>query len=217
MLWVAFGGSLRMAWSESVGPQVVLFNIPQQPLAKALDSFSATTGVVGLYQARLAIGRMSKPVSGQYPPVVALALLLNDTGLEARYAAATAFVLVPADGGAPLTQAAGSVARAAIAQQDMTQRGYSALLQARINDALCAGTATRPGDYRVALNFRVGPAGDIQQFDLLGSSGDAQRDEAIAQALRTLAIGRPAPAHMPQPFTMVVLPTSSGGTLDCRR
>lgn len=216
MAAIALGGGLRMGWSQTAGQTAILFDIPQQPLAQALDSFSATTGVVGLYQARLATGRVSKPVAGQYTPVAALALLLDDTGLAAEYAAADAFVLVPAHGGAPPGRAAGSVARAAIAQQDMTQRGYSALLQARITDALCASKATLPGDYRIALNFRVGLTGDIEQFGLLGSSGDHRRDEAIVTALHALAIGRVAPAHMAQPFTMVVLPTSSGGTVECR-
>jgi hypothetical protein len=214
LLTGASGVGGGMAWAQTASQQVVAFNIPQQPLATALDSFSATTGVVGLYQARLAMGRVSKPVNGQFTPGVALALLLDDTGLEAEYAAAAAFVLVPAHGTLS-NRVAGAVAQAALAPQDMTQRGYSALLQARINDALCAGTVTRPGEYRVALNFRVGADGVIQNFGLLGSSGDAQRDEAIAQALRALPVGRAAPAHMPQPFTMVVLPTSSGGAIDC--
>jgi hypothetical protein len=114
-----------------------------------------------------------------------------------------------------LSRSIASVARAAIAQQDAVQRDYSALIQERINAALCANSTTRPGDYRIALTFRVGTAGEVEQFELLGSSGDSGRDAAISNVLRVLAIGRPAPAHMSQPFTMVVLPQSSGGAIDC--
>jgi hypothetical protein len=195
--------------------KLIRFDIPQQSLASALESYSATTGVVGLYRAQLAVGRMSKPVAGHYAPEMALALMLNESGLKAQYASADAFTLVPARDGAQASRSVASVARAGIAQQDDVQRDYSALLQERISAALCASGATRPGDYRIALSFRVGSTGEIEQFNLLGSSGDRNRDDAIANALRTLAIGRQAPPHMSQPFTMVVLPPSSGGSITC--
>lgn len=193
----------------------LLFDIPRQSLASALDSYSATTGVVGLYRAHLAVGRMSKPVAGHYAPETALALMLNNSGLKAQYASVDAFTLVPSRDTAPVSRSVASVARAGIAQQDAAQRDYSALLQERINAALCASGSTRPGDYRIALSFRVGSTGEIEQFNLLGSSGDRSRDDAISSALRTLAIGRQAPPHMSQPFTMVVLPPSSGGAITC--
>lgn len=191
------------------------FDIPQQSLASALNSYGAITGIVGLYRGELATGRMSKPVTGRYTSENALTLLLRDTGLAARYASVDAFTLVLSSDDTRSVGSAASIARAAIAQQDTVQRDYSALLQERINAALCARRVTRPADYRIALSFRVGSAGDIEQFNLLGSSGDVGRDEAIADALRALPIGRPAPSHMSQPFTMVVLPQSSGGAVDC--
>lgn len=192
-----------------------VFDIPRQSLASALDSYSATTGIVGFYRAQLAYRRMSKPITGQYSPEIALQLLLDDSGLAAKYASAHAFVLVPSAHNEVQSRSASTVALAAIGSQDAPQRGYSALLQERINAALCARSSTRPGTYRVALNFRVGPAGHIENFNLLGTSGDSSRDDAISDALGTLAIGRAAPSHMSQPFTMIVLPASSGGVVDC--
>jgi hypothetical protein len=207
----------RVALSETVAPDTVLqFDIPRQSLASALDRYSATTGIVGLYQGRLTIGRVSKTVAGRFTPAAALALLLHDSGLRAEYAAADAFAIVAAPGVSPAMKPVNAVARAGIIQQDAIQQGYSALLQEKISDALCGSTLTRPGDYRVALNFGVGPAGGVEHFNLLGSSGDDKRDDAIFNALQSLVIGRPAPAHMPQPFTIVVLPISSGGIVDCR-
>lgn len=191
------------------------FDIPRQPLASALDSYSATTGIVGLYRAQLAIGRLSRPIAGRYTPEAALRLLLDNSGLAAQYASAEAFVLVPSRHNELSSRSVAAVARAAIAQQDDAQRAYSGLLQDRINVALCASGSTRPGDYRIALNFRVGASGEIEQFNLLGSSGDSRRDAAISSALRGLPIGRQAPSHMSQPFTMVVLPPSSGGAVTC--
>jgi hypothetical protein len=206
-----------MAWSQAeVTQDVVSFDIPEQSLASALDSYSARTGIVGLYHGQLALGRKSMAVVGRFTPATALTLLLQNSGLEAEYAAPGAFAVVPAHGGRRSTVTADSVARAAVSQLDLTQRSYSGLLQERINDALCENTLTRPGDYRVAVNFRVGSAGDVTDFSLLGSSGDTRRDHAIQHGLQALHIGRVPPAHMPQPFTMVVLPASSGGTVDCR-
>lgn len=201
--------------SEADERKRLQFDIPQQSLASALDSYSAATGIVGLYRAQLAAGRLSKPVAGSYTPEIALALLLDDSGLAAQYASADAFVLVPSGPSEKPSRPVGAVARAAIAQQDAAQLAYSGLLQDRINEVLCANGSTRPGDYRIALNFRVGARGEIEQFNLLGSSGDRHRDDTISNALRTLAIGRPAPSHMSQPFTMVVLPSSSGGVVIC--
>jgi hypothetical protein len=202
------------AQAEEIRQDAVLFDIPEQPLALALDHYSAVTGVVGLYRGQLAVGRMSRTVVGRYTPSAALVLLLQGTGLAAEYAAADAFVIVPRGAPALPAKPPGAVARAALASQDIAERDYSALIQERINQALCAGQLTQPGAYRAALNFRIGMSGDVEQFQLLGPSGDPQRDDAIAHALTGLAIGRP-PAHMPQPFTMVLLPASSGGVVDC--
>lgn len=210
---VAAGQSVTPCAADARKP--LLFDIPQQSLAAALDSYSATTGIVGLYRAQLAIGRRSKPLAGRYTPDIALTLLLNDTGLTAQYASADAFTLVPTREERRSLKPVAAIARAAVAQQDVMQRDYSTLLQDRISAALCATGVTRPGDYRVALSFRVESTGEIEQFSLLGSSGDIGRDDAISTVLRNLVIGRPAPSHMSQPFTMVVLPASSGGTVDC--
>ncbi len=212
---IILGMSHVAARAGADGQGLLRFDIPRQSLASALDSYSAATGIVGLYRGQLAVGRISKPVAGHYTPETALRLLLRETGLAAQYASADAFTLLPSGDIARSSGSATVIARAAIAQQDAIQRDYSALLQERITAALCANGATRPADYRIALSFRVGTTGEIEQFDLLGSSGDSSRDEAIARTLRTLGIGRPAPSHMSQPFTMVVLPASSGGAVNC--
>lgn len=192
------------------------FDIPSQPLVSALEKYSAATGIVGLYRGNLAIGRMSKAVAGQFTPAAALLLLLQDSNLVVEYAAPNAFVIVPARDDAPVMKAASSIANAALSRQDAVQQRYSGLLQARVNDSLCAQADTRPGDYRIALNFRIGAEGNIQQLRLLGSSGAERRDRAILGALQGMVVGEVPPAPMAQPFTMIILPRSAGGTVDCR-
>jgi hypothetical protein len=192
------------------------FDIPSQPLGSALEKYSAATGIVGLYRGNLAIGRMSKAVAGQFTPAAALLLLLQDSNLIVEYAAPNAFVIVPARDEAPVMKAASSIAYAALSQQDTLQQRYSGLLQAKINDSLCAQTETRPGDYRIAFSFRIGTEGNILQLRLLGSSGTDRRDRAIVGALQGMVVGEAPPAPMAQPFTMIILPRSAGGTVECR-
>jgi hypothetical protein len=50
----------------------------------------------------------------------------------------------------------------------------------------------------------------------LSSTGDRQRDTAILGTLQHLKlVGGQPPASMAQPFTVIVLPRSSGGVIDC--
>ncbi|WP_441242476.1 TonB C-terminal domain-containing protein [Tardiphaga sp. 768_D3_N2_1] len=192
------------------------FDIPSQPLVSALEKYSAATGIVGLYHGNLAIGRMSKAVAGRFTPAAALLLLLQDSNLIVEYAAPNAFVIVPARDEVPVIRTASSIAHAALSQQDSLQQRYSGLLQAKVNDSLCAQVDARPGDYRIALSFRIGPEGNIQQLRLLGSSGTERRDRAIMGALQGMVVGEAPPAPMAQPFTMIILPRSAGGAVECR-
>lgn len=203
------------AWAgeESVDGAIV-FDIPVQPLASALDAYGVATGRTAVYNGNLAAGRMSGAVKGAYTPETALRLLLRDSGLVAEYSTASAFVLVPAPSGSGGKTPA-AIAAAALARQDAIEQGFSGLVQFSIERALCGSPSTKPGDYRLALSFRIDPIGDIADLKLLSSTGDPNRDAAIATTLKHLSVGSPAPAAMAQPFTMLVLPNASGGIVDC--
>jgi hypothetical protein len=207
---VATGQSDRTASAGSFA-----FDIPVQPLASALDAYSEVTGVVAVYNGNLAVGRQSSQVRGQYTPKTALRLLLSDSGLVAQYTASAAFVLVPAPAEAAALKSPSAIALTALARQDAAEQRYSGLVQSGINRSLCATRETRPGDYRLAMNFRIGPLGEITSLRLLSSTGDQQRDAAIVDRLQDASAGEPPPPSMAQPFTMIVLPQSSGGVVDC--
>jgi TonB family protein len=210
-------GSALTIWAQvaSAAEQRIEFDVPAQPLASALDAYIAVTGFVVVYNGNLAMGQLSHPVTGRLTPEVALSLLLEDSGLVAEYTTANAFVLLPAPGKSAVVKTPLTIALAALLQQGSSERRYSALLQGRINDALCAQQETKPGDYRAAINFRVGSSGAVTALKLLSSTGDPRRDAAIVDTASRVAIGEPPPPRMAQPFTMVVLPRSSGGTVDC--
>jgi hypothetical protein len=193
----------------------IWFDIPSQPLASALDAYSTTTGIVAVYNGNLAAGRLSNAVRGHLAPEIALLSLLKDSGLVAEYTTSDAFVVVPASEESAVVKTPSAIALAALSQQDSIERHYSALVQERITNALCAQQETKPGTYRAAISFWIGPAGGMTRVKLLSSTGDQQRDAAIAEITSRLSVGEAPPAHMAQPFTMVVLPRSSGGTIDC--
>jgi hypothetical protein len=214
---VLAAGAALVAWAQlaSATEQPIEFDVPSQPLASALDAYIAVTGFVVVYNGNLAIGQLSHAVTGRLTPQVALSLLLKGSGLVAEYTASNAFVLLPAPDEPAVVNTPLTIGLAALSQQGTAERRYSGLVQGRINDALCAQQGTKPGDYRAAINFRIGVSGEVTQLKLLSSTGDQRRDAAIVDIAGRVAIGEPPPARMAQPFTMVVLPRSSGGTIDC--
>jgi secretin/TonB-like protein len=202
---VAFiSGSVRAADRRFV------FDLPAQQLASALETFSAVTGVVVLYDGNLAVGRTSVEVKGELSSDAALQRLLKGSGLAARYTADEAIVIVPDAPQPAVARSPTAIARAALANRGGDEQSYFSLLQAGIGRALCSTERTRPGDYRVAMKFWIGPVGEVMHPVLLGSTNDADRDAAILDAVAAASIGEPPPAGLAQPFTFVVLPRSSG-------
>lgn len=195
---VTMAGSL-----ESVRtPATVDFDIGAQPLVSALDAYSAATGLQLVYDATLAEGRRAQTVKGSMTPDMALQLLLEGTGLVAVYAAANIFTIAPA----------------ATAPQTASMRNfmpYLAAVQSSIAEAFCRSSLTAPGAYRIKFRFWIGRAGEVLQPQLLGSTDDGARDQAIAAMLRGVVIGRPPPPDMPQPIMMAVSPRPPSETGDC--
>lgn len=175
------------------------FDIPAQPLITALEAFSAASG----YQILVAdpgseIGR-SRAIKGAYFPRDALVQVVAGTGLEVRFTAATAAVLVRSE--------ASRAALAAVPSRGDRQQ-FEARLQADVMRALCRNSATRPGDYRAALDLWVASSGRVDRADLLGSTGDSERDQKIVAALEALRSQVPPPG-LAQPSTLLVMPRAS--------
>jgi hypothetical protein len=181
------------------------FEIAAQPLAPALDAYSAATGLEVLYDSNLANGRLSTSVSGVLVPDVALRVLLEGTGLTAFYTE-NAFAIVPAPPGAQ--QPHGMV--------PSEHLPYLAIVQAAIESAFCRQAETVPGHYRLALQFRIGTSGEVLYPQLLSSTGDRERDRTITELLRNLRIEQGPPPGMRQPLTMLVSPRPPSQSGDCR-
>lgn len=178
------------------------FNIPAQPLAVALESYGSITGRDVLYSSMLAVGRRSTAVQGLLPADAALMIMLEGTGLAARYETSGSFVLLAA----PPTE--NLIPSPAIGQ-------FYGRLQEALRTALCADRKARPGTYRIAAQFWIGSAGEASRYERLSSAGAQSLDDSLDRDLRNLRVGAPPPAGLPQPVTIVIAPEAPGATTAC--
>uniref|UniRef100_Q07N98 TonB family protein n=1 Tax=Rhodopseudomonas palustris (strain BisA53) TaxID=316055 RepID=Q07N98_RHOP5 len=176
----------------------IVFDIPAQSLNTALETYSIATGREVVYHGGLAAGRKSSRLKGSYAAEVALKLLLEGTGMTPRYMADDAFVLVPGAATGKLSLTA-ETAPAAVSD-------YYGQIQAGIRDAICAHPRTEPGEYRIVVSFWIGTSGTVSRAELLGSSGDRMRDDAIVRTIRNLSIAKPPPSGFAQPITLMIAP-----------
>ncbi|MDM0089965.1 MULTISPECIES: STN domain-containing protein [unclassified Variovorax] len=210
LVWMLVWGSTAAATTEprdmaEAGPRLH-FDLPSQPLQKALADFGGLTGHSVLVDSTLTQGRTAQAVRGVFAAQEALRLLLAGTGLHARYSGRDAFTLVPepATAEVPMPEATtapglGGVAPSAAAD-------FAGALQSAITQALCAAQPHSFGRYRAALQLWTGPEGRIRRASLLEPSGEAARDAELLARLRGLAIGRVPPPGLAQPLTVLLSP-----------
>lgn len=176
------------------------FDLPAKPLAHALMAYSAVTGVEIFYNAALAEGRHSTPVTGTLTPPHALQILLQGTGLMPRPTGSASFTIVPTTGAAPQRRLA---TPSVLARQ---YAFYFGAIQARITEVMCRSTLAEAMQEEMLLRIWLDQSGIIVHTDLLSGAGDRAGD--FTNALRGLAVLVPPPAGMPQPVTLVIFPPS---------
>lgn len=176
------------------------FNIPAQPLARALVAYGAATGLEVFYKAGLAEGQHSAEVAGSLTPTVALQTLLLGTGYVARTTGAGAFTIVPTPREAARATSTADAAR-------RSYEPYFATVQAQISDFLCRRAGADFEHAEILLQFWLAPSGVIARAEVVGDNGNPADDQTFAVAMRGVAVGVP-PAGMPQPVNMVIFPPS---------
>jgi hypothetical protein len=197
-----FGAGLTLAGHDAISEErnPVQFAIAAQPLAAALDAYSAVSGLELYYDGDLAAGRRSHRIEGRLVPEVALRELLTGSGLVARATGPNSFTLAPV-----------SAARFGSA----IHQSYFALIQSRVSHALCAHPDTRPGQVDLLLQVWIASTGTVQRAQLLDAPDGNKRESAFAAALRGVSIGVAPPAELPQPVTMAVLARTGGEPTGC--
>lgn len=189
---------------DTVADRPISFNIPSQPLSRALVAYSAATGLEIFYKAALAEGQTSTDVVGTLTPTAALGELLRGTGYAAKTTGPGALTIVPR---AHETAPASDTAR-------RIYEPYFAAIQTRVADALCSNAAIASAE--VLFQLWLAPSGVIARAEVIRDDGGRSADQTLAAAMRGLAIGTPPPQGMPQPINMVVFPVSKTSS-ECRR
>jgi hypothetical protein len=194
------GGIERVGAQSFASDTKVTFNLPAQPLSRALMAYSAVTGLEVFYNAALAEKQHSAEVVGVMTPSIALQILLRGTGYVARATGPGAFTIM-----ATPRETAASAAAAAIARK--RYEPYFAAIQARISDALCRKAEVAAARRELLFQFWVAPTGAVLRAQVIGDDGEPADDQTYAAAIRGLALAAP-PAEMPQPINMVFFPPS---------
>ncbi|MFV2947659.1 STN domain-containing protein [Pseudomonas japonica] len=174
------------------------FQLPGQPLGKALQAYGELTGMAVLVDGALLKGRRSAAVMGSFSAADGLTRLLDGTGLGARYTGEHAFTLVP------LARAAQVQARA--------EKPFVVALQRAVTRRLCQYPELYPGTFRAALQMWFDRGDVLQRVTLLGPTGDREVDEALPGALQGMQLGRAAPAL---PVTLLLERKESGKSIEC--
>jgi hypothetical protein len=175
--------------------QRLVFDIPAQPLASALEAFSAASGYQ-ILMAEAASGSMvGNAVKGLLLPREALSRMLG-AGLKAQFTGDRAAIIVRDLRGTSATVSS------------RTDGDYDAALQSAAIAVLCRNAATRPGTYRAALDLWISRSGSIERAELLHTTGDTERDHLIVAALHALN-ATPPPQALEQPTTLLVLPATA--------
>ena len=201
-LLFAFGLAL-LAPVAAAQAQRIDFDIPAQALDQALEAFGAASGFQIFYETALTDGHTSRAVKGIFDRETALRILLDGSGLTGRAIASNTVTIAQSVGvGIELSQAK----RAAVSRYG--------LMQAGIMSALCRSPVTRPGTYRIAMQYWIDPSGRIADVRLIGSSGYTRRDDAIVQAVQAVAF-EPSLRSLPQPVTVAIEPTAVDAHDEC--
>jgi hypothetical protein len=211
---ICLAGAQELQTATVSGPMP--FHIPAQPLASALQAYGQKAGVQILYESNSAAGRTSVAVEGDFTREDALKRLLAGTRLEIQYTGPHALILALPSAGSdqppPSPFATPDLllgelhVRANNDSDDADQfHDYADSIKNDVQRALHNNARTRGGDYRATLDLWIDPSRMVKRTALLGSTGDQDRDAAVAAALRGLAISRPTPANLPQPVRVVIM------------
>jgi hypothetical protein len=194
-------GGPAPGFAQSSQPEAkVDFNIPAQPLARALVAYGAASGLEVFYKSVLAERQHSAEVAGLLTPTVALQTLLRGTGYVAQTTGPGAFTIVPTPREAALAISAADAAR-------RSYEPYFATIQAQISDGLCRSAGAALERAEILLQLWLAPSGVIARAEVVGDDGNPADDQTLAVAMRGLAVGVP-PVGMPQPLNMVIFPPS---------
>lgn len=196
-------------------PAVRRYDIPAMPLDAALSRYSETSGVDVLLDEPNAAGRRSAPVIGSFAAPQALVILLDGTGLVARFTSRNSAVITLASrAGAPLAHVpeTGSTVvaldmmrvtapRLIGTRRDLPDTGFLLQLAGRIRERLISGAVIdRARKPRMRVETRIRADGVLFDVRVAVPSADASRDARIVALLEGASLGIAPPEGLRQPL-----------------
>lgn len=206
-----------VANDKVVSASKIAFDIPALPLATALQAYSEKSGVHVMYESESAVGRRSSAVKGEFTREEALKILLGNDDLIVRYARADSVVLLtPAEArrdeppealraSADIVLDTLHVGRTANEPDRNALADYVSAIQQDVQQALRKRGGATSGSYRVGVELWVDPSRTVRKTEVFQSTGNRERDVAVAEALQGVVIRQTAPEHTPQPVRVMIV------------
>ena len=87
---------------------------------------------------------------------------------------------------------------------------YTGQIKSRMEDALAKDPQLASGRYKVVVRVWINASGRLERFELVGSSGDTDKDERIKTALNHMPpVSEAPPENMPQPVKLRITSRST--------
>lgn len=197
------------------------FDISARPLSAAIEAYALATGVQVLYDRPRGEAVRSPGAVGLYTREAALRALLAGAGLDPIFTDQDSVVLRPSlkrpavpRFGPPPSDAAvlpldtlevrGEAIVPAAKGDRLDLKLYGGLVSSAVHQALMRHRATADGRYLMTLKLWIGSSGEVERLVTADSSGDRERDLAVANIVRQVVISAPPPEGLPQPVVLVV-------------
>jgi hypothetical protein len=179
------------------------FELPAQNLQDALEQYSVITGREVLYDSSIVEGKRSAALTGTWRPEEALPILLQGSGVQAKYVGKDAFTLAQAypDGPVAPLQSGGREAAMPALKKHFYRRFQSSLTR-----LLCQDDILKKNAFRAALQFWFNRDGSFESVRLLDTSGSESFDKHILFQARQIHLNAAPPDSVRQPLTIVIDP-----------
>lgn len=201
-----------------IPPGTHRFDMVPQPLASALAEFATVSGVDIAYRQSLAANRRSRDVHGDYTAPVALQMLLEGTGLAARFTGPRAAIIfepgtsevsAPRRGtsATPSLRLGMAEVRAPVIVGTRNRTGhrqYAMVVQSEVREWLRADRAYQGRAFRLEIGILVDPHGLIRQVTVRRPSSEAAWDEHVVRTLTGRSLSQPPPRDLSSPLAFEV-------------
>lgn len=190
------------------------YDIATQDLEAALLAFSRMSGVDIVYDRAILRGHRSAPLKGSFAPPIAVATLLEGSGLAHRFTSATAVLILRAGTAGRIggrDAASGSALQPLvldrlhistgrmIGKPRTDYRSFGEVVQSTIMRRLQDNPPVQARRFLVKLAVQIDPQGVIRDLHVESSSGDAVLNGELIGLLNGMALPRTPPEGMPQP------------------